>query len=173
LRSCAGGHGRVGLDGLGFGIAEGFGGAFGAEGLETVEILYRAPIEALGLGLVANDEEEAGGFAGEAVKAFGEPIGAVLAGGYVDSVGDFGVHEDQGSAGAFGGFVEAGDEEAGFESGTAEERQLGEGDSLDGEELLGIDGPIEGHEIVTETDDSFGGFEPDDGVVFGVEDVLP
>jgi hypothetical protein len=153
-------------------MAEGLAGDFGAEGLEAVEILDGAAIEALGLGLVTDDEEKAGGFAGKAVKAFGEPIGAVLAGGDGDSVGDFRVLEDQGSAGAFGGFVQAGDEESGFESGAAKERQLGESDSLDSEEFLGIDGPIEGNEVVAEAGDGFGGFEPDDGVIFGVEDVF-
>jgi hypothetical protein len=70
------------------------------------------------------------------------------------------------------GFIEAAGEEAGFEAGTAEEGLLGEGDALDGEELLGIDGLVDGDQVGFEFGDGVELFEPDDGKVSGGETVL-
>ena len=70
------------------------------------------------------------------------------------------------------GLVEAGGEEAGFEAGGAEEGLLGEGDAFDGEEFLGVDGPVGGDEVVPEVGDLIEVFEADDGEVGGGEAVF-
>ena len=69
------------------------------------------------------------------------------------------------------GVIEAGGEEAGLEAGAAEERVLGDGDALDGEEFLGVGGAVTGHEIGAEIGDGLGVFETDDGEFDGGEAV--
>ena len=70
------------------------------------------------------------------------------------------------------GFVEAGGEEAVFEGGGAEEGELRQGDALQGEEFLGVDGLVAGDEVGAEVGQDVGWFEADDGVVFGGEGCL-
>src|ERR1039457_1047111 len=54
----------------------------------------------------------------------------------------------------------------------ARRRALGEGDALDGEEFLGVDGLVEGHEVVLEVGDFLEVFEAYDGVTGGGESVF-
>jgi hypothetical protein len=61
-------------------------------------------------------------------------------------------------------FAEAVGEEAGFEAGGAEDGLLGEGDALDREEFLGVDGPVEVHQVFPEVGDLIEVFEANDGV---------
>ncbi len=70
------------------------------------------------------------------------------------------------------GLVEAGGEEAGLEARGAEEGLLGEGDALDGEEFLGVDGLVDGDEVVLEMGDLMEVFEADDGEGGGGEAVF-
>jgi hypothetical protein len=49
---------------------------------------------------------------------------------------------------------------------------LGEGDALQGEELLGVDGLVDGDEVVAEAGDFLEVFEADDGEGGTSEDVL-
>ena len=97
---------------------------------------------------------------------------AVLGAGDFDIAGEGFGHEDDGVAGGVDGFVQASGEEAGFEGGGAEEGLLGEGDALDGEELLGVDGAVIVDEVGLEVGDGVEVFEADDGEVGGGEAVL-
>ena len=78
----------------------------------------------------------------------------------------------QGAAVAVDGLIEAGVGHAVVEAFDAEEGMLGEGNALDGEELLGIDGPIDGDEVVAEAGDLVEFFEADDGEGGGGESVF-
>jgi hypothetical protein len=49
---------------------------------------------------------------------------------------------------------------------------LGEGDALQGEEFLGVDGLVDGDEVVAEAGDFLEAFEADDGEGGGGEDVF-
>jgi hypothetical protein len=68
-----------------------------AEGFETVEVLDGAAVQALGLGLIAEEEGETVGVFVEAVEAFGEEVDAVL------GEGDFVIFVDEMWADARGG----------------------------------------------------------------------
>jgi hypothetical protein len=118
-----------------------------------------------GLGLIAEEERKAVGLAGHAVEAVSQQVIAVLGAGDFDIAvaGDDGIHEADGLAGAVEGHVEAGGEEARFEAGAAEDGVLGQGDAFEGEELLGIDGLVEGDEVVAEMGDFLEVLEADDG----------
>jgi hypothetical protein len=63
-------------------------------------------------------------------------------------------------------------EEAGLEAGGAKDGLLGEGDALDGEEFLGIDGLVDGHGVGFEIGDFVDVFEADDGEGGGSEAVF-
>jgi hypothetical protein len=108
------------------------------------------------------------------LEAIGEGEGAVL--GLSD--GDVAIadevlgHADEEAAGGIEGFVEATGEEAALEVGDAEHGLLGQGDALDGEQLLGVDGPVDGDEVGAEMGDFLEVFETDDGEVRGGEAVL-
>jgi hypothetical protein len=67
---------------------------------------------------------------------------------------------------------EAGGEETAFEARGAEESLLSEGDALDGEEFLGVDGLEDGQEVVLEVGDLLEVFEADDGEGRGGEAVF-
>jgi hypothetical protein len=67
---------------------------------------------------------------------------------------------------------EAGGEETAFEARGAEESLLSEGDALDGEEFLGVDGLEDGQEVVLEVGDLLEVFEADDGEGEGGEAVF-
>ena len=144
-----------------------------AEGFETVEFLDGAAVEALGLGLIAEEEGKTVGVFVEAVEAFGEEVVAVL------RLGDFVIVVDervgdahQGAAVAVEGLIEEGGAQAGVEAFDAEEGLLGEGDTLDGEELLGVDGLVDGDEVFAEAGDLVEIFEADDGEGGGGESVF-
>jgi hypothetical protein len=86
--------------------------------------------------------------------------------------GEFLVHEVWDVGGGFEGLIEAGGEEAGFQAGGAEDGLLGEGDALDGKEFLGVDGLVDGEEVLPEVVDFLEVFEADDGEGGGGEAVL-
>ena len=86
--------------------------------------------------------------------------------------GEFCVHEEDGVIGRVEGLVEAGGEEAGLEAGGAEDGLLGEGDALDGEEFLGVDGLVDGQKVGPEMLDLMKVFEADDGEGGSSEAVL-
>src|ERR1039458_9002968 len=96
---------------------------------KAVEIFDGAAVEALGLGLHAQQEGGDVGPSGMAIGAEGEPIGAVLFEGDIDAVGELGSIEDEWAGGASRGSVEAVGEEAGFEGVHAGHGVLGEGDA--------------------------------------------
>jgi hypothetical protein len=77
--------------------------------------------------------------------------------------GEFLVHEVGDVGGGFESLIEAGGEEAGFEAGGAEDGLLGEGDALDGKEFLGVDGLVDGEEVLPEVVNFLEVFEADDG----------
>ena len=108
-----------------------------AEGFQAVEFLEGAAVLAFRLGLVAQEELPGVGLAVQAVEAIGEGIVAVLLAGDLDVADEVLAHGGEGPALVVQTLVEAGGEEAGFESGGADEGLLGEGDALDGEEFLG------------------------------------
>ena len=122
-----------------------------AQGLEAVEILDGAAVMAFGLGLIAEEQSNGVGLSGDRVPAFGHTVVAVLGFAEFDVIveEEF-IEQDQGAVPIVDGFVEAGGEEAGLEAGGAEEALLGEGDTLDGEEFLGVDGLVDGHGVVAE-----------------------
>ena len=70
------------------------------------------------------------------------------------------------------GSVSSGGEEARLEAGGAEERLLSEGDALDGEEFLRVDGLVNVDEVGFEVCDFIEIFEMDDGKSGGGEAVL-
>ena len=72
-----------------------FGRELAAKLQEAVEIFDGAAMEALGLGLKAEECGGDVGLAGEAIEAEGEPVGAVLFEGDVDAFGEFGAIEDE------------------------------------------------------------------------------
>jgi hypothetical protein len=127
---------------------------------------------ALGLGLVTEEQGPTVGAADQTVKARGQGEIAVLGAGDFEVAGEFVAHGGDGVAAAVEGFVERGGEEAGFEAGGAEDGLLGEGDALDGEEFLGVDGAVDGDEVVCESLDLVEFFESDDGKSGGGEAVL-
>jgi hypothetical protein len=147
-----------------------------AEGLEAIEIFESAAIFALSEDLVTHEQRPGIGYfaSGHAVEALGEGVGAVL--GLRD--GDVAIadevlgHADEETAGGVEGFVETGGEEAALEAGDAEDGLLGEGDALDGEQLLGVDGPVDGNQVGAETGDFLEIFEADDGEVRGGKAML-
>jgi hypothetical protein len=143
---------------LGLGLDDGFVWQFLAEGFEAVELLYGPAVVAFSLGLVAQQEGEAVGLAGHAMEAVAQQVVAILGAGDFDIAvaGDGGVHEADGFAAAIEGRVEAGGEVAGFETGAAKDGVLGE-------ELLGVDGLVDGDEVVAEAGDFLEVFKADDG----------
>jgi len=94
----------------------------GAQGTETVEFLDGAAVEALGLGLVAQEESPGVGLLSGAVEALTEDEIAILDAGDFDVAiaGEFGGHQVDGFAFGVEGLVEAGGEKAGLETGGAD-----------------------------------------------------
>jgi hypothetical protein len=92
------------------------------------------------------------------MEAVAQQVVAILGAGDFDIAvaGDGGVHEADGFAAAIEGRVEAGGEVAGFETGAAKDGVLGE-------ELLGVDGLVDGDEVVAEAGDFLEVFKADDG----------
>jgi hypothetical protein len=160
--------------GLVVGEVDGFGegGGFGADALEFVE---GAAVEALGLGLVA---EEGGPGVLLVVldhvaphEALGAEEIAVLGGGDFEVAGESLGHEGH-VVGVLNDLIEAAGEEAGFEAVGAEEGLLGEGEALKGEHFLGVPGLVEGEEVGAEVGDFMDFLEADDGEGGGGEAVL-
>jgi len=140
--------------------------------LEPLEFLDRAPIMAFGLGLIAQEQRPAQGGFRHAVETLGEGVIAVLGAGDLDIPGELLGHREEWTPAGVEGLIETGGEEAGFEARGAEEGLLGEGDALDGEEFLGVDGLVDGEEVGAEMGDFLKIFEADDGEGGGGEAVL-
>ena len=117
------------------------------------------------LGLIAEQEAETVGLAVQAMEAIAQQVVAVLGAGDFDIAvaGDDRVQEADGFAVVIEGLVQAGGEETGFEAGAAEDGLLGDGGAFEGEDLLGVDGLVEGDEVVAEMGDFLKVFEADDG----------
>ena len=170
------GSGRkwFGFFGLGFGdgfVPQIFGGFVG-EGPEALEILDGAAVEAVGLGLMA--EEAAPHLGVDAEEAFGEEEGALIERPAVllEGFGDLRAEAREAGALDGDGVIEHAGVEAAFEVSDAEAGLLGDGDLLEGEEFLGIAGVVEGDEVRAEFEDLVGIFEEGDVVVTGIEAVF-
>ena len=109
-----------------------------AELAEAVEVLDGAAIEALGLGLEAEESGGEIGLTAEDFESVGEPKSAVLGARDFDVIADLAAFEDLGIGGADHGGFQAVGEEAGFEGVHAEHGVLGEGDAFDGEAFMGV-----------------------------------
>ena len=135
------------------------------QGFEALELLDGAAVVAFRLGLIAQKQGPTVGLAGHLLEAFAQQVVAVLLARDFDIAiaGEFRVHEFDRAAEAVAGRVEGGGEEAGFEARGAEEGLLGESEALESEELLGVDGLVEGHEVVLEMGGLLEVFEADDG----------
>jgi hypothetical protein len=135
------------------------------QGFEPVELLDGAAVVAFRLGLIAESQGPSVGLFHQVLEAFGQRVVVVLGGGDFDIplTGEFWGHVDHRGDAGVEGLVEAGGEETGFEAGGAEDRLLGEGEALDGEEFLGVDGLVDGDEVGPEVGDLIEFFEPDDG----------
>jgi hypothetical protein len=142
--------------------------------LEAVKFFEGATVLALGLGLVAKEERPSVGLAGGAQEAFGEAVIAILCASYFDIAiaGKFFAHGCEGVVGGVESFVEAGGEEAGLQAGGAEYGLLGESHAFQSEDLLGVDGLIDGDQIGLEAIDFAGVFEANDGERGGGKAVL-
>jgi hypothetical protein len=128
---------------------------------------------ALGLGLIAHEQGPDVGRLGRHGETFRQEVVAVLlASGFGIAIDHSRVQEHHGLVPLVEGLVEAGGEEAGFEAGGAEQGLLGEGDALDGEEFLGVDGLVDGHGVVPEVRNFVDVFEADDGEGGGGEAVF-
>jgi hypothetical protein len=137
-----------------------------------VKIFDGAAVEALGLGLEAKEGGGDVGLAVEDIEAVGKPECPILGEGGLDALADLGSLEDVRLLGSAHGLVEAVGEEAGFERVHAEHGVLGEGDALDGETFLGIDGLVGGDSVGDESGDLGSILHADDGEGVGVEAVL-
>jgi hypothetical protein len=168
------GDGVSGFRWFKIGLGDGFVRQFFTEGFEAVEFLDGSAVVAFGLGLVTQQEGKAVGLAGHAVETVAQQVVAVLGSGDFDIAiaGDGFIHEADGLAAAVEGRVQTGGEVSGFQAGAAEHGVLGEGDALQGEELLGVDGLIDGDEVVAEAGDFLEVFEADDGEGRSGEDVF-
>jgi hypothetical protein len=148
-----------GGNGAGWGGGIGFDWYFGTKGFQAFEFRDRAAMLALGVGRIA-DAQGHGVGAGDAAL---EPLRQQE----VEGIGG------RGFSGCIrSGRAETGSEEAGFEAGGAEDGLLGEGDALDGEEFLGVNGFVEVDGVVLEAGDLLDVFETDDGISGGREAVF-
>jgi hypothetical protein len=141
------------------------------QGFETFELLDCAAVLAFRLGLIAQEEGKGVALTNQAAEAFGEGEVAVLGAGDFQVAYQLLAHGDDGVSGGVQGFVQASGEEAGFQAGGAEQRLLGEGDAFDGEQLLRVDGLVDGDQVGFEVGYSLQVFEADDGELGGGEDV--
>ncbi len=112
------------------------------------------------------------GLADEAFETDSEAEAAILGAGDLDVASEVVREEIGGEAIGGDGFIHGGGVEAGFEGGAAEERLLGEGDALDGEQLLGVNGLVGGDGVGAEIFEGIELFEADDGELGGGEAVL-
>ncbi|HEV3197039.1 MAG TPA: hypothetical protein VGZ73_04005, partial [Bryobacteraceae bacterium] len=139
------------------------------EGFDALELLQRATVMAFGLGVVAHEQSPTVGIASHAVETFRQQIIAVLGAGQVAFlIGDERLVEQfEGPVIGAERLVEAGGEEAGLQARGAEEGLLGNGHTLESEEFLGVDGLVDGDEVVPEMGDFVKVFEADDGEAGG------
>ena len=84
------------------------------------------------------------GLADEAFETDSEAEAAILGAGDLNVASEVVGEEIGGEAIGGDGFIHGGGVEAGFEFGATEKRLLGEGDALDREQLLGVNGPVGG-----------------------------
>jgi hypothetical protein len=112
------------------------------------------------------------------MEADAQRVIAVLGAGDFDIAiaGEFLAHGEERLPERVDGLAEAGGEETAFEAGGAENGLLGEGHALGPrgypEHLLGIDGLVDGQEVLPEVGDFLEVFEADDGEGGGGEAVL-
>ena len=142
---------------------------FFAEAADAFELLDGATVEALGLGLDAEEDHDIAGLLIQATEALVQDEVAVLGSGDVDVLDHFEIHQAERAAVGVEGFIEASGVHAGFHPGTAVEGLLGEGDALDGPEFLGVDGLVGGDQVVAEVRDGIDFLQADDGKVLGDE----
>ena len=112
------------------------------------------------------------GLADQSFETDSEAEAAILGAGDPNVASEVVGEEIGGEAIGGDGFIHGGGVEAGFEGGAAEERLLGEGDALDGEQLLGVHGPVGGDGVGAEIFEGIELFEADDGELGGGEAVL-
>jgi hypothetical protein len=124
------------------------------------------------LGLDAEENEDILGLAHEAAEAFPQDKVAVVFAEDVDVLDHFEIHQTERAAVGIERLVEAGGVHAGFGAGTAVEGLLGEGETLDGPEFLGVDGLVAVDEVGAAIGDFRDIFEAEDGEVGGVEEVF-
>jgi hypothetical protein len=139
---------------------------------EAVEVFDGAAVLAVGLRLVAEEEGEGFAIAGHEVEAFGEGVGVALAVGDGEVAGTVVLAAEGGSGDEVLPGVERGDEGSGFEAVSAEDGQLGEGDSLDGEMLLGVPGAVSGDGVGDQVGEGVAVLAGSDGEGGGGEAVL-
>jgi len=119
---------------------------------------------ALGLGLVAEEELPGCGLlVSHPLKALGQADVAVLQASDFEILGEIGVQQGGRMILIADGEIEASGEEAGLERGSVKKALLGDGEALEGEEFLRVDGLVSGDEIGLEMGDRLEVFEPSDG----------
>jgi hypothetical protein len=119
---------------------------------------------ALGLGLVAQ-EQGPGTVVDGAAEAFGDGVVAVLAALPDEALGQV----DDRMSDVIRDVVAKASEEAGFETGGAEDGVLGQSDALDGEQFLSVDGLVDGDEVGAESGNGLAILDADDGEIGGSE----
>jgi hypothetical protein len=124
------------------------------------------------LGLDAEEDEDILGLAHEAGEAFPQDEVAVLFAEDVDILDHFEIHQAERASVGIERLVEARGVHAGFGAGTAVEGLLGEGEAIDGPELLGVDGLVAVDEVGAPIGDFREVFEAENGEVGGVEEVF-
>jgi hypothetical protein len=137
---------------------------FGTEFLQAIEFLDRAAVLALGMGLEKDQKSPVVGFLREAAEAFASGEITVL------RAGDFDIavareidrHGADGVAGVIESFVESGSEEAGFETGAAEDLVLADSHAFEREKFLRVYRFITGNQVGFEIGDVLQTFEADD-----------
>ena len=99
---------------------------------------------AFGLGLIAKEQGPTVGGFHHAVETLAEGIVAVLGAGDLEIGGELLVQQEERPPAGIEDLIETGGKEAGLKASGAEEGLLGEGDALDGEKFLGVDGLVYG-----------------------------
>jgi hypothetical protein len=105
------------------------------------------------LGLIAEEEGPTVARARHPLETLREAVVAVLVARDLDVIDEIVGQKDERLFGGGHGQVEARGEETGLEAGGAEKRLLGEGDALDGEKFLGVDGLVDRDEVGLEIGD--------------------
>jgi hypothetical protein len=124
------------------------------------------------LDLDAEENEDILGLVQETAETFPQDKVAVLFAEDVDVFDHFEIHQAERAAVGIERLVQARGVHADFRAGTAVEGLLGEGETVDGPELLGVDGLVAVDEVGAAVGDFLDVFETEDGEVGGVEGVL-